>query len=297
MSRAERSFVQTCGQAPYAAGMVVGVSDLVHDVLNWVDEIDLDPNAGGPSLGVRVLGDQTWLVSDGDSEADLALRSTLLATRHDEVAVLTDWSKQSATRVCELLGEAGVSVGSTDGLHPLERAGRAVQEDLCLMHRVDGAWLLDSAILCFPSRWRLSDKIGQPMHSIHDPVLGYDTAFSTKVDRFISRVGVTPVRRRNWFVHPDNALFQPSKNLANDPVIAAPNCGSDLYLRSERQTLRRLSDDWILFTIRIQRAPVADLVDRRPDFARYIALASLELLAHHGIKSEQRDELLAYLTG
>lgn len=277
--------------------MVVRVSDRVHDVLKWVDEIDFDPNAGGPSLSVRAMGDQSWLVNDGDREADLALRATLLATRRDEVAVLTDRSKQPAARVCELLGDAGVALGSTDGLHPLERAGLAVQEDLCLMHRVDGSWLLDSAILCFPSRWRLSDKIGQPMHAIHDPVLGYDTAFSTKVDRFISRVGVAPVRRRNWFVHPDNALFQPTKNLAGDPVIAAPNCGSDLYLRSERQTLRRLSDDWILFTIRIQRANVADLVDRRPDFARYIALASLELLAHHGIKSEQRDELLAHLTG
>ncbi len=272
------------------------VSDREQGVLWWVDEIDFDPESSAPSLGVRAMGDQPWLVTDRDTAADLALRATLLASRHDEVAALTNSSKQAAQRVCELLGEAGVTVQPTAGMHPLEWAGRAVQEDLCLMHRVNGAWVLDSAILCFPSRWRLRDKIGQPMHAIHDPVLGYDSSFSTKVDRFISRVGPAPVRRRNWFVHPDNALFQPAKNLAGDPVIAAPNCGADLYLRSERQTLRRLSDDWILFTIRIQRAAVADLVDRRPDFARYIALASPELLAHHGIKPQQRDELLVYLT-
>ena len=63
-------------------------------------------------------------------------------------------------------------------LHPLELAGRLVQEDLCVMQAAledaenAGEYRLTAAALCFPTRWNLREKIGHPMSEIHNPVPG-----------------------------------------------------------------------------------------------------------------------------
>ena len=46
---------------------------------------------------------------------------------------------------------------------PLELAGLLVQEDLCIVQNDDNAPVLTAAVLCFPSRWRLAEKIGRPL--------------------------------------------------------------------------------------------------------------------------------------
>ena len=56
---------------------------------------------------------------------------------------------------------------------PLDIAGRLVQEDLCILQDVEGELRLTAAVLCFPNRWRLSDKLGRPMLAIHAPVPSY----------------------------------------------------------------------------------------------------------------------------
>ena len=67
---------------------------------------------------------------------------------------------------------------------PLDLAGRLVQEDLCLMAPSSGTYRLIAASLCFPSRWRLADKLGQPMMAIHQPVPGFNDKLARPVDRF-----------------------------------------------------------------------------------------------------------------
>jgi hypothetical protein len=77
-----------------------------------------------------------------------------------------------------------------------------------------------------------------------------------------------PVWRRNWSVHDDPTYFLP------DPTPArAVEPPADLWLRSERQTLRRLSvPGVILFTIRTQQVPLSCLA-QRPDIAHRLAAA------------------------
>jgi hypothetical protein len=75
------------------------------------------------------------------------------------------------------------------------------------------------------------------------------------------------VWRRNWFIVPTAELYLPAygSRLGPPPTIAAD--GSPMWIRSERQTLRRLPQtDAILFTIRVQLAPLVVLRDR-PDIA------------------------------
>jgi hypothetical protein len=117
---------------------------------------------------------------------------------------------------------------------------------------------LDAAVLCFASHWRLLDKLGGSAGAIHEPVPRYETELAEKVDRFLARLrpGVL-VARRNWSVHGDDALHAPVPPHDPDPVETA-EVPHALWLRSERQTLRRLpASGAVLFTIRVQQAPFA----------------------------------------
>jgi hypothetical protein len=75
------------------------------------------------------------------------------------------------------------------------------------------------------------------------------------MDRFFARLKVErPVWRLNWSLIDNPALFQPRGHGQRDhnAAITAHNAGDMLWLRMERQTLRRLPRTHdILFTIRI----------------------------------------------
>lgn len=64
------------------------------------------------------------------------------------------------------------------------------------------------------------------------------------------------VWRLNWFVHDDPALFQPVRQ-PSAVKIGPENAGENLYLRVERQTLRRLPGSGaVIFTIRTHLTPL-----------------------------------------
>jgi hypothetical protein len=235
----------------------------------WLDELDLGTD-GPPWLpmGLARVPEAEWLLVDDDRPAELAERERLLAERHDDVFAALPGTEAAGQEALGLvtgwLAARGHGAAPLAGVHPLEAAGRLVQEDLVLMVERDGDFLLDAACLCFPSHWRLADKLGRPTTAVHRPVPGYESELADRVDRFLARLrpGVVTARR-NWSVHPSAALFA--------PVPPPPAPGADLWLRSERQTLRRLSGSGaVLFTIRVQQTPFTSLV-HRPDVARRLA--------------------------
>ena len=146
---------------------------------------------------------------------------------------------------------------------PLDLCGRFVQEDLCLMAPGPHGYTLEAASLCFPARWRLMDKMGLPMSGIHKPVPDYSEKLSRPVDSFFNRIDVDrPVWRVNWSLTTDPTMFQPvrQKHSASELSITSKNAGDKVYIRCERQTLRRLPDTgWILFTIKTYLDKVSKL--------------------------------------
>ena len=146
---------------------------------------------------------------------------------------------------------------------PLDLCGRFVQEDLCLMAPGPDGYTLEAASLCFPARWRLMDKMGLPMSGIHKPVPDYSEKLSRPVDSFFNRIDVDrPVWRVNWSLTTDPTMFQPvrQKHCASELSITSKNAGDMVYMRCERQTLRRLPDTgWILFTIKTYLDKVSKL--------------------------------------
>lgn len=146
---------------------------------------------------------------------------------------------------------------------PLDLCGRFVQEDLCLMAPGPDGYTLEAASLCFPARWRLMDKMGLPMSGIHKPVPDYSEKLSRPVDSFFNRIDVDrPVWRVNWSLTTDPTMFQPvrQKHCTSELSITSKNAGDMVYMRCERQTLRRLPDTgWILFTIKTYLDKVSKL--------------------------------------
>ncbi len=237
----------------------------------WLDELALAPGPPWLGMGTRNLGAAEWLIADDDRDRDLVRKAVLLDERHAEVFAALDTPAVNAAsiEVLELvLAATGTAVVPID-LHPLDAAGRLVQEDLCLMVLRDGAPHLDAASLCFPSYWRLGEKLGRPMAEVHAPVAHYDAELAAKVDTFLQRMRPErPVWRRNWSIHDDPSYFLPGPTPPRD--VDPPG---GLFLRSERQTMRRLrSADVVLFTIRTQQVPLA-VLRQRPDVAHRMAVA------------------------
>ena len=122
--------------------------------------------------------------------------------------------------------------------------------------------------------------------------------FEKKVTAFFDRLGPDPVWRRNWFIHPDDSLYQPDRPIGGDPIITSNDVGEKLFVRSERQTLRALDlPGWILFTIRVQQTPLKSLIDTRKDeFTNWLKEAPESLHRQKGLQAEQVSEILSAVT-
>lgn len=251
----------------------------------WLDELQLEPGPPWHGMGTRALDTADWLLVDDERDAQLDRKRDLLTSaRHDVIAALPGSEPAAAESAALVAGAA-----------TLEEAALRVQEDLCVLLHRDGHWRLDAGVVCFPSMWRLPDKLGLPLAAVHDPVPAYAEELSVRVDRFLDRLRPDrPVWRRNWFVHDS-----PELHLPRPPArLPHPEVPGDLWLRSERQTLRRLPrTDAILFTLRTQQVPLA-VVAERPDVAHRMAAAiaawSDDLVAYRGAAA-WRDAALDWL--
>lgn len=247
------------------------------------------PFQAGPyrmSMDLIAAPEYAWFEIDERYPDELRQRRALLAERHDEVFAALAGSEaacaETLATVAEHLcrqhpswfqGDAHHLVNRLTGetwdlgapaCNPLELAGRLVQEDLCLIQHADGDPRFTAAVLCFPSRWRLHDKIGKPLQAVHGPVPLYADRLARPVNRFLQHVKPGHIAQRlNWSVLDDPELFQTAGHGRDgiNAAITAENAGAKLYLRVERQTLRRLpQSDAVLFGIRVHVYPLARVI-------------------------------------
>lgn len=239
----------------------------------------------GPSsrlgMGLNALDPADWLWPDERFEAEVAERERLLRERPGDVLALLLGAGPAAAELLEavaafllahhadrhrregetLHGPGGRSVDLADP-HPLRAAARLVQEDLCLMQApsLGAPYALTGAALCFPAHWRLADKLGRPLAAIHAPVPGFAERLGAPVDRLFANLAVErPVWRANWSVVESPALFHPQPREAV-PDLAAEDAGRRLWVRVERQTLRRLPRTRaVVFTIRTLVGPLGEV--------------------------------------
>jgi hypothetical protein len=263
----------------------------------WLDDLRLEPGPPYSTMGTRALDLDEWLVVDDDRDVDLAYKAHLLQTVRDVVVGHDDTRVDTRIPGAEVLhlvrgwlAEHGIEdLPPAGDDHPLVEAARLVQEDLAVLQRVDGAWVLTAGVVCFPSHWTVGDKVGLPLEGVHAPVAHYGDELRDKVDRFHERLTVDrPAWRRNWFVNPTSELHLPAYGHQMHIVDSIDPDGSPMWIRSEYQTLRRLPQtDAILFTIRVQRAPLG-VLRQRPDLADKMLAAT---------RSWDRDKRMYTSTG
>ena len=240
------------------------------------------PAMGRMAMGLVAAPIAALFEIDSDYEAQMALRRRLLAGRHAEVFAALKEAGPACRATLELIAahlpEHYPHWFARDGRHlsnwltgeawnladppcdPLELAGRLVQEDLCLLEPGPAGPRLTAAVLCFPTRWRLAEKLGRPIGAIHGPVPFFAERLGGPVERFMALLKPGRlVERFNWSILDDPALFQPGGHgrAAHDPAFTAGNAGERLWLRVERQTLSRVpGTSAILFTIKVHQSSI-----------------------------------------
>ncbi|WP_245794409.1 heme-dependent oxidative N-demethylase family protein [Vannielia litorea] len=196
-----------------------------------------------------------WLTVDDAYGAQMAERERLLAERRSEVVALESGCEAVAAEALEMVLThiaarpewqlTGRTVRRPDGrcvdvdaTDPLGSLGRIIAEDICLLEAREGAQVLVGAVLCFPSRWVLAEKMGRAMLRIHAPVPGYGEDLNTRVERMMGalRPG-SGLWRANGHFHSDPRLFHPRSEVAEKRWEADAR-----YFRSERQALLRMPE-------------------------------------------------------
>jgi hypothetical protein len=233
----------------------------------WIDEVSFRPGPPWLSMGTRALRDGPLLIEDDLHSVYLTEKQRLLANAREVVSVSLPEAAEAAAEAAELVMSRLSDPISIGNFLPLESAALQVQEDLIVLVRSEVAWQFGAGVVCFPSHWVPSEKLGLCMTDVHEPVPHYNEELAQRVDHFLDHLA--PGRsawRRNWMIHTSPLLHVPRPPAADGSVQP-----QDLWLRSERQVLWALpATGGILFTIRTQQVPLRALA-MRPDLASSMA--------------------------
>ncbi len=248
------------------------------------------PIEAGPhrlTLGLSAIAPADWLRFDASYPAQMAERARLVSERRAEVIDRAPGSEPACAELLRVIrshllehhperftADRSPAAENTP-TDSLAAVAGLVAEDFCLMRPEPGGARLVAAVLCFPGRWRLADKIGRPLVAVHQPVPGYAETLAQPVDRFLGAIKPGRIAMRmNWGVLDDATLFQPDGHGTVDRTsdVTVENAGETLVLRTERQTFRPLPDSGtVAFGIFTQVTRLGDAVT---DAARAILLAN-----------------------
>ncbi len=278
---------------------------------SWLDEL---PTTDGPPdlrMGLRRIDEDAWLPADALSELELRHKPQLIADNPDMVLsepVADDACSELLSLIATATGKIATATSkdvdvstrlrADTELSAIDAAGRLVPEDLVvLLPDTAGVYRVVAGSVVFPNQWQLVDKIGTTLLETHAPTDGYAELLGSKVDAMFA--GLEPGRlmaRRNWFFHDHDRYVQLAHTTGRS--IAEATQVEPLWLRSERQTLRRLPQTGaMIFTIRTQMAPIAELRKRKPvaaAVADHLAAASPRGLAVKDAAG-RADALISYL--
>ncbi|MEP0191231.1 MAG: DUF3445 domain-containing protein [Erythrobacter sp.] len=217
----------------------------------YVDALLPKARGGGAlKMGLSKLSEANWL----DPSPDLAARAQGFA-QYPQGIQLTPEAEQPGQELAAMIGTQGA----------LPQAAAYAHEDMCLLTRSesDEQYRFIGAAVAWPTDWEPGEKIGLPLRALHAPISGYEEQLASPVDHFMAKLKPGPIYGRcNWFIAPTRAMrWVQGEDAAHDFALVTPdNAGETLFVRSERQTLRRLPQTGaILFTIGVYVEPLGSL--------------------------------------
>lgn len=252
-------------------------------------------------IGARPLDPSAWIVLDERTDAELDHKVALLTESPERFAACVSLPQDSlgvaaAAELCDAveihlrtyepehwqsatnrIEHFESTISSELRSHSLVKAGLLTQEDWCILTQqsTEEPLLLTAGILCFPNRWRLSEKVGLPMLGIHTPVPQYGGEVGAPTDSLLDRLKPGhPVWRMNWGVADNPALHQPTGHFDPNAGTRDLDIGNDVVLRIERQTLIRLPETGaVVFGIRTIVRTLNEVLSSDPSVASRMATA------------------------
>jgi hypothetical protein len=224
-------------------------------------------------VGLAPIDLDDWLCPD-DQAAWIGPKNALMD--RDPEAVFADIGGSLPAQI-EAGGLVAQALGQTldRAEPPLFAASRLLSDDLVVMEMRDGHWTATALCLCSPTFFSAGQAIGRSLFALHSPVPGGDPGLGGRISRVFSRLRDDLVlERHNWTVQWGDGRFTPDGAPLRQAAAQADvaEAESMLYLRVERQTIRRLPQTGaILFTIRIRLTKLAKIVHnpvQGPMFAR-----------------------------
>jgi dimethylamine monooxygenase subunit A len=273
------------------------------------------------SLGLYPLPLENWIQIDGTLTHYLAQKRQRLQQAYPEVVMGLGGTEAAQQEVLEMLlahlpshfpeqyqyqSNTITNLGTGEAWQPqdfatmpIDLAGRLVPEDLCLLVPTEADYILGAGSVCFPLYWQLPEKMGKSVADIHGPVPGYEAKLERPVQNYFAHLQPnTPGYRFNWSIVARPDLVLAPEREPRSENFTPENIGEHLWLRVERQTLRRLpKTDAILFGIRTYIYPLS-LLARYPQAASEFAQALRQVPSPMQVYkhlADDQDALLGFL--
>lgn len=222
-------------------------------------------------IGLRPIAADAWF--EGGEARPAARKDALLAAHPAEVWAETEGSRAAQAEVLALVAEALDQPIDGEGRPPLLAAARTVADDLCLMEKRAEVWRLTALSLCAGSFFTAHEVIGRSLAELHGPVTGFQDRLLARVTRIFDGLREALVlERRNWSVvsAPDLFMPDPGPMRAVIPDLDPARAAEQLFVRCERQTLRRLpATGGVVFTIRVWIDPLSAIAAEPGRLARF----------------------------
>jgi hypothetical protein len=224
--------------------------------------------------GLQPVAEGDWLRVDDAYAPQMAYRDHLLSHCRDDVYRCAGGSARSEALLLDCVVQAVLAlpgfsrtrygVRRPDGQiidperedSPAIAAARLAQEDFIILTRSGAGHVVTTGVVCFPASWTLSEKMGRTLTAVHGPVARYDAGMGLRVERILTLLPASQaVWRANVLCYNDPDLHQPRGEHERRPF----DPDGPVFVRVERQTLRRLSADAVVFSIHTYLTPLANL--------------------------------------
>ena len=225
---------------------------------------------GGVKVGLEPIKESDWLEVDDLFNSEIELKKELYDSHFNDIHQEVKESFESQVELLSVLKShleqyhPNLEITSVAESLPLKNASLMVQEDLVLMLPRGEEYFLGAASLCAPSNWSLQEKFKSSLIGLHVHVPTYEKKIGARVNNLFNNLPRERIFQRfNWSVYEDSKLFQPARSksrIERSKTITEDNAGDRLFIRVERQTIRRLPETGaIVFTIRVHVNPLLSI--------------------------------------
>lgn len=247
------------------------------------------------SLGIHPGEPGAFFGSSPDRDRLLIERRHWLTADPSRYVAVMPEIEESLAEVESLVRSWGMIPGNANG-QPFDRVlelGRELEPDLVfLVPGASGELIVVGGCVCFPSFWRLSDKLGLPMEAVHEPVPELNPRLGPSVRRYLTQMKSGSCwLRSNWGLarrpdlneHPDRGRHPWKRPLSLEQI----------WIRRKDQAILSLpASGGILFGIRVVVRSVAELI-QSPEtghrFARGLRTMPAALIRYKGIEDIHQD--------